>query len=95
MGKNRRDGIKTEEEMLLRVVTPEGTVLETKAVSVKLPTEFGSLGLLTGRAPMLCPVEKGIVRFRSADGTEGRIFTGGGMVSTTESEVTVLVSRKR
>ena len=79
------------ESFRLSVVTAEGSVFEDEVESVSLPTPFGSLGILARHAPMLCAVEKGVVRCRKDGGTL-RIRIGGGVLSVGDNEATLLVS---
>ena len=75
----------------LHVVTGEGPVLEQTVESVNLPTGFGSLGVLSGHAPMLCAVEAGVLRCRGSQGST-RVRISAGVASVEHNEVTVLVS---
>ena len=79
------------DEIALCVLTAEGPVLERTVESVNLPTSFGSVGVLRGHAPMLCAVEKGILRCRCGEGTL-RLRVGAGIASVENNEINVLVS---
>ena len=79
------------ESFRLSVVTGDGTVFEDEVEYVNLPTGFGSLGILLNHAPMLCAVEKGVVRC-TKDGETIRIRVGSGVASVENNEVTLLVS---
>ena len=74
------------------VVTAERTVFEGEVSYVDLPTPYGSVGILARHAPMLCAVEKGIVRCTLEDGGVVRILVGDGVASIADNEVTVLAS---
>ena len=78
------------DEIALCVLTAEGPVLERMVESVNLPTSFGSVGVLRGHAPMLCAVEKGILRCRCSEGTL-RLRVGAGIASVENNEINVLV----
>ena len=78
----------------LHVLTGDGPVLEQMVESVKLPTSFGSIGVLKGHADMLCNLEEGVLRCRSSQGTL-RLYIGTGIASVEHNEVNVLVSAAR
>ena len=75
----------------LSVVTGDGTVFVDTVEYVNLPTGFGSLGVMAKHAPMLCAVEKGVVRC-TKDGETIRLRVGGGVASVENNEATLLVS---
>ena len=75
----------------LSIVTGDGTVFEDTVEYVNLPTGFGSLGVLANHAPMLCAVEKGVVRC-TKEGETLRIRVGNGVASVENNEATLLVS---
>ena len=75
----------------LSVVTGDGTVFVDTVEYVNLPTGFGSLGVMAKHAPMLCAVEKGVVRC-TKDGETIRIRVGSGVASVENNEATLLVS---
>ena len=79
------------ESFRLSVVTAEGTVFADSVDYVNIPTGFGSLGILANHAPMLCAVEKGVVRCTQAGETR-RIRVSAGVASVENNEVTLLVS---
>ena len=79
------------ESFRLSVVTAEGTVFEDRVDYANLPTGFGSIGILAKHAPMLCAVEKGVVRC-TQEGKTLRIRVGAGVASVENNEVTLLVS---
>ena len=76
----------------LSIVTAEESVLDTEVSYVNLPTAFGSLGILARHAPMLCAVEKGIVRCTLQSGETARVLVGEGVASVADNELTVLVA---
>lgn len=79
------------DEIALYVLTGDGPVLERKVSSVNLPTDFGSVGVLRGHAPMLCSLEPGVLRCRTEDGVI-RLRIGKGIASVEHNELTVLVN---
>lgn len=67
-----------------RLITPQGKLLETKAVSAVLPAHDGELGVLPDRAAMVIKLGRGSLRVQTADerGTPG----GGGTKQFTLQE---------
>ena len=79
------------ESFRLSVVTAEGTVFADSVDYVNIPTGFGSLGILANHAPMLCAVEKGVLRC-TQEGKTIRIRVGSGVANVENNEVTLLLS---
>ena len=76
----------------MSVLTSEGTVFLDRVSSANLPTDFGSLGVLRGHAPMLCAVSRGVVRCTKISGGQARIQIGDGIASVEDDHLTLLVS---
>ena len=74
------------------VVTGDATVLDTQVKSVKLPTGFGSVGILANHAPMLCAVSRGIVLCTLEDGSPLRVRVSDGVATVGDNELTLLCS---
>lgn len=79
------------ESFRLSVVTGDGTVFADAVESVRVPTGFGSVGILAHHAPMLCAVEKGVLLARRG-GEQVRIQVSAGVANVENNELTVLVS---
>ena len=79
----------------LSVITSAGTVFDKTVSYVNIPTCFGSVGVLSGHAPMMCAVVKGIVRCSFGDGAAVKIAVGDGVADVAHNQVTLLVSRAR
>ena len=79
------------ESFRLSVVTGDGTVFEGEVESVRIPTGFGSVGVLAHHAPMLCAVEKGVLLAKQG-GEQLRIALSAGVANVENNELTVLVS---
>ena len=77
------------------VLSSEKTIFEGEVSSVNLPTPFGSVGILARHAPMLCAVEKGLVRCTEEDGRQLRILVGDGVASMAEDGLTLLTADGR
>jgi F-type H+-transporting ATPase subunit epsilon len=74
------------------VVTPEKAVLDTSADFVALPLYDGELGVLPGRAPLICRLGFGDLRIKSGDHTQ-HFFIDGGFAQVRANVVTVLTPR--
>ena len=71
------------------VVTPERAVLECEAKFVALPAWDGEIGILRGRAPLLCKL--GIGRLRVETATEKHVlFVDGGFAEMLGDQLTIL-----
>ena len=74
------------------VVTPERTELDVKADSVTVPLFDGELGILKGHSPLVGRLGYGVLRIKSASGTQS-YFVDGGFVQVTKDVVSVLTDR--
>jgi F-type H+-transporting ATPase subunit epsilon len=75
--------------MLLRVVTPQGTILEEPVTSVALWTVMGEIEVLCGHAPTVVLLEPGEMRLRDAAGAERAFAAGQGFARIDTESVTV------
>jgi F-type H+-transporting ATPase subunit epsilon len=71
------------------VVTPEQQVVEEIADSIVIPAHDGELGILPDRAPLMCELGIGQMRYRKA-GELRRLFIDGGFAQVYANNVTVL-----
>lgn len=71
------------------VVTPEKQVVEDSADSVVIPAHDGELGILSDRAPLMCELGIGQMRYRKG-GVSHRLFIDGGFAQVHDNHVTVL-----
>jgi F-type H+-transporting ATPase subunit epsilon len=76
-------------ELQCVVLTPETTVLETKAAFVALPLEDGQMGIAPLHSPMIGRLGYGEVRVVNADGTRS-FYVDGGFVQVAGNLVSVL-----
>jgi F-type H+-transporting ATPase subunit epsilon len=76
------------------VVTPERVVLECAARFVALPAHDGEIGLLRGRAPLVCRLAVGKLRVETEAGMEA-FYIDGGFAEMAENELTVLTEDAR
>ena len=82
----------TEDKINLSVLTAAGTVYEKNVGYVNIPTDFGSVGILKGHAPMFCAVGKGVVRCTFELDKCAKIAVGEGIANIADNNVTLLVS---
>jgi F-type H+-transporting ATPase subunit epsilon len=73
----------------LEVVTPEGTALSTRAVSLQAPAWEGYLGVLAGHAPLLCVLRPGVLTVRE-DEKSSYFAVKGGFMEVQPDRVIVL-----
>ncbi len=73
------------------VITPDRQVLDVTADSVVMPAHDGLIGILRGRAPLLCKLGIGIVKLVTG-GQERRLFVDGGFAQVRDNKVTILTS---
>lgn len=78
-------------ELNLIVITPEQKLLDEKAVSAVIPAHDGELGILSGRASLMCELGTGHVRYESG-GKSHRLLIDGGFAQVHDNNVTVLTS---
>lgn len=74
------------------VVTPETTLLDESARTLRFPLYDGQIGVLPGRAPMVGRLGVGELRIEGSEGTQ-RLFLDGGFVQIKGGVVTLLTSR--
>ncbi len=78
--------------LALRVLTPEGAVLEGDVYEVTLPGSEGELGVLPAHAGLLTRLAPGPLAYRAPEG-QGTIALGRGVAEVRDDRVTVLVER--
>ena len=77
--------------LLVSVVTPEATLLETPAQFVALPLYDGELGVLPGRSPFIGRLDYGELRVVEGDKTR-RYYLDGGFVQVAKNVVSILTN---
>lgn len=73
------------------VITPEREVVSGEADSVTIPAIDGELGVLPRRAPLMCELGIGQLRYRNNHVTE-RVYIDGGFAQVFADTVTVLTA---
>ncbi len=76
----------------LTVSTADGGNFQKSVSYVNIPTDFGSLGILSGHAPMVCQVAKGRLKFRFDGDEQGSVIVGSGIATVGDNEVLLLVN---
>ena len=71
------------------VVTPEKQVVEDTADAIVIPAHDGELGILSERAPLMCELGIGQMRYER-DGRTHRVFIDGGFAQVHDNLVTLL-----
>ncbi len=79
-------------DLTLVVITPERELLNLTTDSVVLPAHDGELGVLRDRAPLMCELGVGQVRYH-ADGRTKRVVIDGGFAKVANNKVSVLTNR--
>ncbi len=87
------------------VITPERKVLECDATFVAFPAHDGEMGMLTGRAPLICKLGIGTLRIEGTDADrDGEasenaqthvLFVDGGFAQVFENRLTLLTEQAR
>jgi len=78
--------------LMLKILTPEGSVLEGDVFEVTLPGSEGELGVLPAHAALLTKISPGALAYRAPEG-QGIIALGRGVAEVRDDRVTVLVER--
>ena len=78
--------------LVLKVLTPEGSVLEGDVFEVTLPGSEGELGVLPAHAALLTKIIPGSLGYRAPEG-QGVIVLGRGVAEVRDDRVIVLVER--
>lgn len=85
----------SEDTFQCSVVTPEQAVLDCVAKFVAFPAHDGQIGILRGRAPLLCRLGIGVLRVE-ADGEEDRLFfIDGGFAQMVDNRLTILTEQAK
>ena len=78
-----------KEKLTLKVISPDGILVDTLADSVELPAYNGSLGVLRGHAPLIAALTGGKMRY-TIDKEEKELDINGGVVQVKDDLVTVV-----
>ncbi|HET9064022.1 MAG TPA: ATP synthase F1 subunit epsilon [Candidatus Binatia bacterium] len=75
--------------MILRVVTPTKTLVDSEVAEVTAPGVAGQIGVLPQHATFLGQLEAGVVAF-TASGKRARIVISGGYAEVVDDVITIL-----
>ena len=78
--------------LVLKVLTPEGSILEGDVFEVTLPGSEGELGVLPAHAALLTKIIPGALAYRAPEG-QGTIAVSRGVAEIRDDQVIVLVER--
>jgi len=78
-----------QKDLKFVVVTPEKKVVEDAADSIVIPMHDGELGILPDRAPLMCALGVGQMRYSKA-GKTSRLYIDGGFAQVHGNNVTLL-----
>jgi len=76
------------------VVTPERAILECDASAAVFPAHDGQIGILPGRAALLCRLGTGVLRVKSG-GEEQCFYVNGGFGQMVDNRLTLLTEQAR
>jgi F-type H+-transporting ATPase subunit epsilon len=74
------------------VISPEALLFEGEAETVVAPAHDGEVGILTGHAPMMALLGKGILRV-GPEGSGRRFQVEGGFLQVADNDVRVVTER--
>jgi len=74
----------------LKIVTPERIAYDGEVSSVLVPGTMGQFEILTGHAPIISSLGKGVVEYATGDGKQ-QVTVLGGFVSVQHDEVSLCV----
>lgn len=76
------------------VISPEQTLFEGEASSVIAPAHDGEVGILTGHAPMMALLGRGLLRL-SSGGSELRFAVNGGFLQVVDDQVRIVTEQAK
>ena len=75
----------------LRGLAPTGEVFGGEVVKVLLPGSKAPFVVLPGPAPIISSLEEGVVKYTSADGSEGVVEISGGFVEVRDNNIIICI----
>ncbi len=79
------------DKLKLEILTPNGVIYNSEALSVTLPGEEGEFGVLAGHSCLTTLLEAGVVDIEKEDKSVESILINWGVVQVDEEKVIVLV----
>ena len=77
--------------LLFKIITPLRTVVETRVLSILLPSVEGQLEILPGHTNIITAVANGELVYREPEAGEVSLFVGGGFLQV-EGDLALLVT---
>lgn len=78
----------------ISIISPEGTLYESTAVSLIVPAEFGYMGILANHASAMASLTPGRITSRAPDGTTATFMNlDKGFIEFKSNKATILVER--
>jgi F-type H+-transporting ATPase subunit epsilon len=78
----------------LKIVSPERIEFEGDVKRVVVPGTAGMFEILSNHAPIISTLDKGVVEYTKADGTNASIDITGGFVEVQKNTVSVCIELK-
>ena len=78
----------------LKIVSPERIEFEGDVKRVVVPGTAGMFEILNNHAPIISTLDKGVVEYTKADGTNASIDITGGFVEVQKNTVSVCIELK-
>ncbi|MDQ6830399.1 MAG: ATP synthase F1 subunit epsilon [Gemmatimonadota bacterium] len=78
--------------LTVSVISPEKTLFEGEATSVVAPAFDGEVGILTGHAPMMTLLGRGVLKLQGAGGAQ-RFNVDGGFLQVVDNQVRVVTEK--
>jgi F-type H+-transporting ATPase subunit epsilon len=78
----------------LKIVSPERIEFEGDVKRVVVPGTAGMFEILSNHAPIISTLDKGVVEYTKADGTNASIDITGGFVEVQKNAVSVCIELK-
>lgn len=77
--------------MVLRIISPDGTLFEGEVTKVTLPGTLGLFTVLDNHAPLLSTLRAGEMNYETADKQEQKMEIEGGIVDVKANIVSVCI----
>lgn len=78
----------------LKIVSPERIEFEGDVKRVVVPGTAGMFEILSNHAPIISTLDKGVVEYTKADGTNASLDITGGFVEVQKNTVSVCIELK-
>lgn len=79
-----------ENTFMLEIVTPEEILLKDEIQFMVAPGAEGELGIMKNHAPLVAALKIGVLRYKSASGTQKNMAVSGGFIEVIDDAARVL-----